>query len=119
MINERRNELKYMADLLRAGATMLTQICPHCKVPLFKLKSGEIICPSCGKKVLFIKKGDLRRKSSILTLTSELEEVLNMKLSEITNEIARSNDLEKTLKLLEAAKIIVDVIIRIRKLREE
>jgi UPF0148 protein len=41
--------MKKMADLLRAGATMLAETCPICGLPLFRLKSGEVVCPIHGR----------------------------------------------------------------------
>ncbi|MEM3993709.1 MAG: Sjogren's syndrome/scleroderma autoantigen 1 family protein [Desulfurococcaceae archaeon] len=46
-----RDPIKIMAELLKSGAVMLAEICPveGCNLPLFKLKSGEIVCPVHGK----------------------------------------------------------------------
>ena len=44
--------MKKMADLLRAGATMLAETCPICGLPLFRLKSGEVVCPIHGRVYL-------------------------------------------------------------------
>ncbi|MEM2024810.1 MAG: Sjogren's syndrome/scleroderma autoantigen 1 family protein [Desulfurococcaceae archaeon] len=43
--------VKIMAELLKSGATMLAETCPveRCNLPLFKLKSGEVVCPVHGK----------------------------------------------------------------------
>ena len=46
--------VKRMAQLLKSGATMLERVCPQCNVPLFRLKSGEIICPSCGQRFVIV-----------------------------------------------------------------
>ncbi len=46
---DNRNEIvRKMAELMRSGATMLDKSCPLCGAPLFKLRSGEIICPIHG-----------------------------------------------------------------------
>ncbi|MEM0000055.1 MAG: Sjogren's syndrome/scleroderma autoantigen 1 family protein [Desulfurococcaceae archaeon] len=46
-----RDPAKIMAELLKSGAVMLAEICPveGCNLPLFKLKSGEIVCPVHGR----------------------------------------------------------------------
>ncbi|MEN3059018.1 MAG: Sjogren's syndrome/scleroderma autoantigen 1 family protein, partial [Candidatus Methanosuratincola petrocarbonis] len=54
-MSTRDSQVKRMADLLREGATMLSQACPECKTPLFRLSSGEVICPGCNKRVVFAK----------------------------------------------------------------
>jgi UPF0148 protein len=43
-----------MADLLKSGATMLSDICPNCGSPLFKIK-GETFCAKCNKPVVYAK----------------------------------------------------------------
>ncbi|MCS7097143.1 MAG: hypothetical protein NZ926_01495 [Candidatus Methanomethylicia archaeon] len=60
-MSDRDTKIKEMADLLMKGATMLSYICPECKVPLFRLKDGEIICPSCKRKAVFQEEEKHRR----------------------------------------------------------
>lgn len=50
------DSVKKAAELLRQGATMLSESCPVCHSPLFKLKSGEIVCPVHGR--VYIVKSD-------------------------------------------------------------
>lgn len=40
---------KKMISLLRAGATMLAESCPLDGLPLFRLKTGEVVCPLHGR----------------------------------------------------------------------
>lgn len=46
-----QDPIKIMAELLKSGAVMLAETCPveGCNLPLFKLKSGEVVCPLHGK----------------------------------------------------------------------
>ena len=41
--------IRRMADLLRAGAAMLQERCPLCGSPLFRLRTGEVVCPIHGR----------------------------------------------------------------------
>jgi UPF0148 protein len=41
--------VRRMTRLVAEGATMLADTCPIDRLPLFKLKSGDIICPVHGK----------------------------------------------------------------------
>lgn len=43
--------VKKMAEALRAGATMLAEPCPNCSAPLFRFRSGEVRCVSCDTVV--------------------------------------------------------------------
>jgi len=63
--------VKKMADLLRAGAAMLAERCPACGLPLFKLKSGETVCPVHGR--VYVVKTD--EEASRVTLQGVLEEL--------------------------------------------
>jgi uncharacterized Zn finger protein (UPF0148 family) len=49
-----KEDSKTMANLLKAGYTMLNLACPVCNNPLFRNKSGDILCPICNRKVLII-----------------------------------------------------------------
>ena len=40
--------IKKMAESLRAGATMLSDNCPVCNSPLFRLKD-KVFCVNCGR----------------------------------------------------------------------
>ena len=43
-------ELKRLSDLLKSGATMLSEACPDCHIPLYK-KDDRIFCPKCNKSI--------------------------------------------------------------------
>src|SRR5437660_12011462 len=45
-------DVKRMADLLKSGATMLSDVCPVCGTPLFKV-TGEVFCAKCNKPVVY------------------------------------------------------------------
>src|SRR2546427_10723796 len=47
-------DVKRMADLLKSGATMLSDVCPVCGTPLFKVK-GVVFCAKCNKPVVYQK----------------------------------------------------------------
>ncbi|MCS7385924.1 MAG: hypothetical protein NDF55_04195 [archaeon GB-1867-005] len=111
-MEEDRAKLKEMANLLRSGATMLSQICPECSAPLFKLKTGEIICPLCKRRIIFAKKGE--EVGELPTMAAErLKEVLSIKLLKVAEEIEKTEDIEEIYRLTELAKAIVDVISKI------
>lgn len=91
-------KIKEMAELLKEGATMLSYICPECKVPLFKLKNGTIICPSCKRRVLLSNEIDIKSeimrknienkfdfKTSIENIKEKIYNKINMMLEEIDN----------------------------------
>src|SRR5207245_187669 len=52
IIRKLSEDVKRMADLLKSGATMLSDVCPECGNPLFRVK-GDIFCAKCNKPVVY------------------------------------------------------------------
>lgn len=44
--------VKKMARLMMQGAVMLAERCPICGLPLFRLRSGDVVCPVHGKVIV-------------------------------------------------------------------
>lgn len=89
--NEEKIVLSKMASLLKSGATMLDKVCPHCGVPLFRLKSGEVICPKCGQRFVIVASDEeeLRVRSGLAL--SALEQTVVEKLEYLRSELARTS----------------------------
>lgn len=93
-----KDHIKKMSELLRTGAVMLSATCPDCKVPLFKLRSGEIICPSCDRRVVFAAdEQEAKRVVTEQTVISEAESVVLEKISDLTRLIKQSSSEESYL----------------------
>ncbi len=88
---DKREAVKKMAELLRAGAVMLPQKCPvkGCNLPLFKLKSGEIICPVHGRVYLVSSDEEAKQVVSRISLATTLEN-LEKKVVEILSEASEA-----------------------------
>ncbi|MEM3193638.1 MAG: Sjogren's syndrome/scleroderma autoantigen 1 family protein, partial [Candidatus Bathyarchaeia archaeon] len=67
------DKIRLMADLLRSGATLTDLSCPACASPIFKLKSGELWCAQCQKKVIVVKEEEEAREIEILSALSQTE----------------------------------------------
>jgi len=91
MSNE--ENVKRMADLLRAGATMLSYNCPVCSSPLFRIK-GEVWCPNCNKRVIIASQGGQAQMTS-QPLLAETEKIILQKIQETIQRIAQEQDQEK------------------------
>ncbi len=107
--------VRRMAELLRAGATMLPETCPVHRVPLFRLKSGEVICPVCRKRVVFVREGEEAKALGVVAL-AELEQAVYEKLRTLTNEVRRENEPERTYDILRSIIACLEVLDRIKKL---
>jgi UPF0148 protein len=107
------DKMKDMADLLRKGATMLSYSCPECQSPLFKLKTGEIWCANCQKRVVIVPDGKETTAEQGLRLES-LEEALVAKLASFSNHIADEDDPSR---LKDIAGVIDALLTALEKLR--
>ena len=118
-MTEDRNEterISRMVNLLRAGAVMLSETCPVCHSPLFKVGS-DIYCPSCQKKVIIVKKDEeatVFLRSSVLT---NLEESLIVKIQELGTKIARETSMENLYDLLRVLVITLEALEKIKRIK--
>ena len=88
------DDVKRMAELLKSGATMLSDICPECGSPLFRVK-GEVFCAKCNKPVVYARVTGPVATVSPSNSFESLEQTLVGKISE-TNELLRAEkDLDK------------------------
>ena len=83
-------DVRRMADLLKSGATMLSDICPECGTPLFKVK-GETFCAKCNRPVVYTKattvQGDVTLSPS--HLLDSVEQTIVKKIND-ANEILKN-----------------------------
>ncbi|BEP18098.1 Sjogren's syndrome/scleroderma autoantigen 1 family protein [Pyrofollis japonicus] len=102
--------VKKMADLLRAGATMLSERCPICGLPLFRLKSGEVICPIHGRVYIVRTESEVTR----VTVQGVLENLEKIAAEEIARLMEkRSEDLDtlrEWLDVLERTERILSIM---------
>jgi UPF0148 protein len=103
-----------MADLLREGATMLSQACPDCKTPLFRLSSGEVICPGCGRRAVFAKPSETERVAAQAFVASSLEEVLVEKISEFQSALKASRDVSEVERIVRVLSSLFDLLEKVR-----
>ena len=91
-------DMKQMAELLRSGATMLSKSCPECDSPLFKLKSGEIVCANCQRRVMIVTEDEEAIVEAGVQLES-LEKIVVEKLVLLGEKISKESDPEALIKL--------------------
>ncbi|MCD6509254.1 MAG: hypothetical protein J7L11_02545 [Thermoprotei archaeon] len=107
--------IKQMAQLLRSGATMLSQTCPVHGVPLFKLKTGDIICPVCRKRVVFVREGEEAKAMGIIAL-SELEKTVYEKIRFLTGLISSEEDPDRMYEPLRLIIACLEVLEKLKRL---
>lgn len=86
-------DMKGMADLLRKGATMLSRSCPECGTPLFQLKSGDIVCANCQRRVVIVPEGEEATAEAGVRLES-VETVIVEKLVKLGQTMSQESDPE-------------------------
>lgn len=101
---------KYMAELLKSGATMLAETCPveGCHMPLFRLKSGEVVCPVHGRVYIVKTEEEAREifeRVGLASALSKVEELALRRLVELSGaEEADPLEIVKWLEVLERAR---------------
>ncbi len=116
MGSDDKNEVvKRMSDLMRSGAVMLDQTCPLCNLPLFKLRSGEVICPVHGP-VKIVKSEDEAVEVLTTTVLRELEKVVARRLHNYINAVLKEENLD--LSGLRDLIYLLDVLERVRRIKK-
>lgn len=105
--------MKEMAELLRKGASMLSETCPRCGTPLFKLPDGEIICPMCQRSVRIVS-GDTHEED--IEVQGSLEETLRSKMNFIQGLLEEERDPVRMRELIQTLMLLLDARERVRKI---
>lgn len=102
-----QDPIKIMAELLKSGAVMLAETCPveGCNLPLFKLKSGEVVCPLHGRIHVVKTDEEVKEVYSRAALSMLLEKVETTAIRAIDSLISEpdidSTEIIKWLEVLE------------------
>jgi len=91
--------------------------CPACASPLFRLKSGDLWCAKCQKKVIVVKEGEEPTKMTGAMVLDSLEVTLLAKVQEIQNKMQHEEDVEELQKLGKALSDLLDNLEKIRKVK--
>lgn len=109
-------DLKRMAELLKAGASMMEEACPQCGSPLFKLTSGEVYCAKCNRKVLIVR-SDEEAVSALTPMTlASLEETLTANLQRLERLARAEGSLQTLESLLRLVNLHLEALERIRRI---
>jgi len=112
-----KNYIRKMAELLKAGATMLSMTCPVDKVPLFKLRSGEVICPVCGTRFYIVKDETERVAATSSIALENLERTVVSKIVQLNDSLRTLNADMVSKDMLESLKLWLEILEKIRSLR--
>lgn len=116
---EKKDEnIQKMAILLRDGHSLLSDACPQCNSPLFKLKSGEIYCAACDKKVIIIKDDEQIESIMQNEILVNATKVINMKIRELHQKIDSEKDIDELYKLTRLFLIYLESLEKLKNLKK-
>ena len=104
--------MKQMAELLRKGAIMLSESCPECNTPLFKLKDGSLICSMCNKPVVMVSSDT---DTETIAKQGSIDQTLMKKINEIQEMLEHEKDPIKINTLLETLMKLLDAREKLKK----
>lgn len=115
----KESRVKTMADLLRRGAALTERICPACSSPLFKLRSGNLWCAQCQKRVIVVEEGTQPMEATSPVLLGALELTLLTKIQEIDQKIKGETDPERLQRLNAVLSAMLENLQRVRRMKRK
>ncbi len=103
---------------MKQGATLTEWSCPVCASPLFKLKSGELWCAKCQKRVIVVKEGETAEEAGKAITLSGLESTVLTKIKEIQVKINEEKDPAQLEKLSATLASLLDNLDKIKKMKK-
>mgnify|MGYP001626203487 CR=1 FL=1 len=117
MVEAEVDPVKKMAELIKAGAVMLAETCPYpgCGLPLFRLKTGEVVCPVHGRVYLVKTEEEAREVKTSVSLAMTLDRIEERALMEMNAMLSERGEIDPTelirwLEVVERVRRIKSVI---------
>jgi UPF0148 protein len=111
-------DLETMANLLKQGATLTEHSCPACASPLFKLRTGELWCAKCQKRVVMVKEGETTTEATRPIMLSTLESTVLTKIQELEKRLKEETDPTQLEKLTATLAALLGNLEKIRKMKQ-
>lgn len=117
-LSKKQNEIQPMVDLLRQGATLTDLSCPACSSPLFRLRSRDLWCAQCQKRVIVVKEGE-KPPEQVTPLLSTIESTILTKIQEMNGKIKEEKNLEDLQRLSEILSTLLESLERVKKMKKQ
>jgi len=114
--SDESDKIRLMADLLRSGATLTDLSCPACSSPIFRLKSGDLWCAQCRKKVIVVREGEEAEEIETLSTLSQAESTILMKIWEINEKLRIEDNPEEIQRLSALMSSLLDNLEKVRRI---
>ena len=118
MTKKDSEDLETMANLLKQGATLTEHSCPACASPLFKLRTGELWCAKCQKRVVVVKEGETTTEATHPIVLSTLESTVITKIQELEKRLKEETDPTQLEKLTATLAALLGNLEKIRKMKQ-
>ncbi len=111
-------DVKRMAELLKSGATMLSETCPECGTPLFR-KGKETFCAKCNKPVVIIQSAEDETRLKADTVFETSEQTLMAKIQEVNSALKNETDPDRLVAYGNALSSWLTAIEKLRRLKSQ
>ncbi|MEM4245901.1 MAG: Sjogren's syndrome/scleroderma autoantigen 1 family protein [Candidatus Bathyarchaeia archaeon] len=108
--------VKKMADLLKSGATLLSDLCPACNSPLFDVK-GKIYCVKCDKPVRIIKSAEDEERLRVGIILDDLESTIYHKMRDALQEFKAGDDYSSLSQGVSLISQYLDLLEKVKRVR--
>jgi UPF0148 protein len=108
--------VRRMADLLKSGASMLSEPCPACGSPLFEVK-GKVYCVKCNRPVVIVRSVEEEERVKSEFVLSRLESTVLARLSEAAEAMESEGVGDRLEKMGDSILVWLEVLDKIRKLK--
>ncbi|MFX0116994.1 MAG: Sjogren's syndrome/scleroderma autoantigen 1 family protein [Candidatus Hodarchaeota archaeon] len=116
----RDEQIQEMSKLLLSGATLLSDSCPDCHVPLFR-KGETIFCSSCGRKAVYASSDaeaqQITQATDLGKTLDDLQAVLHGKLEHLLTRLRQEEDLNAMEELFKVIAVLIDLLQSLKDLR--
>ncbi|MHA1132047.1 MAG: Sjogren's syndrome/scleroderma autoantigen 1 family protein [Candidatus Helarchaeota archaeon] len=116
---ENEENIQKMAMLLREGNTLLNESCPKCNSPLFKLRSGEIYCVTCDKKVIRVRDDEDLDQLFQKQILDDSIKIINMKIKQLNQEIDVGKEFDDLLKKTRLLRSYLECLEKLNRLKNK
>jgi len=117
-LSKKSKDIQHMVDMLKQGATLTELACPACASPLFRLKTGELWCVKCEKRVIVLREGENAEKATSQAQLVALESTILAKIQAIEKRIREEENVAKLQKLNEVLASLLETLEKLKKMKK-
>ena len=117
-VNKVSIDVKQMAELLKSGASMLSETCPQCGTPLFR-KGKDTFCAKCNRPVVILQSTEDEGRLMNRQILENIEQTLLVKIRDLNSAIKNESDPDRLVAYGNALNAWLIAIEKLRTLNAE